>query len=115
MKNVVAWTNLGLLYLHHDDVELANEVLYRAQTLDPDHEAAWIGQALVATANNHDTEADAMFEHAIGLTASSVRRYAIYLHVHWFTFVIARYRSPICFKSVLSTAIHHRVRQGDAS
>lgn len=70
-KNVVAWTNLGLLYLHHNDVELANEVLYRAQTLDPDHEAAWIGQALVATANNHDTEADAMFEHAIGLTAST--------------------------------------------
>jgi superkiller protein 3 len=56
-------------------------VLYRAQTLDPDHAAAWIGQALVASANNHDTEANAMFEHAVGLTANVVRRHTIYLYV----------------------------------
>ncbi|KAG6829553.1 hypothetical protein H0H92_004222 [Tricholoma furcatifolium] len=67
-KNAVAWTSLGLLYLHHDDVELANEALYRAQTLDPDYAVAWIGQALVAMRNGHEVEAAAMFEHAIGLT-----------------------------------------------
>ncbi|KAG6908388.1 hypothetical protein DXG01_004817 [Tephrocybe rancida] len=66
-KNVTVWTNLGLLYLHYDDTELANEALYRAQTLDPDYAVAWIGQALVATRNGHGTEAAAMFEHAIGL------------------------------------------------
>jgi len=56
-------------------------VLYRAQTLDPDHAAAWIGQALVAAANGHDPEADAMFEHAVGLTANTVRCHTIYLFV----------------------------------
>ncbi|KAG6854057.1 hypothetical protein C0991_011035 [Blastosporella zonata] len=66
-KNVTAWSSLGLLYLHHDDTELANEALYRAQTLDPDYAVAWIGQALVATRNGHNIEAAAMFEHAIGL------------------------------------------------
>lgn len=71
-KDVVTWTNLGLLYLHHNDVELANEALYRAQTLDPDYAIAWIGQALVATANGHESEAAAMFEHAVGLTANVV-------------------------------------------
>ncbi|KAF8070280.1 TPR-like protein [Lyophyllum atratum] len=66
-KNAATWTKLGLLYLYHSDVELANESLYRAQTLDPDYAVAWIGQALVAIENGHDTEATAMFEHAVGL------------------------------------------------
>ena len=69
---MVTWTNLGLLYLYHDDLQLANEALYRAQTLDPDYTVAWAGQGLVATANGHDTEARAMFEHAVGLTADVV-------------------------------------------
>ncbi|KAG5653623.1 hypothetical protein H0H81_011849 [Sphagnurus paluster] len=69
-KNVSTWTNLGLLYLYHDDIELANEVLYRSQTLDPDYALAWIGQALVATANGHHAEATAMFEHVVGLSSN---------------------------------------------
>ncbi|KAH0589327.1 hypothetical protein H2248_005088 [Termitomyces sp. 'cryptogamus'] len=68
LKNVAAWTSLGLLYLHYNDTELANEALYRAQTLDPDYAVAWIGQALVATRNGHNVEAAALLEHAIGLT-----------------------------------------------
>ncbi|KAH9947609.1 TPR-like protein [Amylocystis lapponica] len=67
-KNVVTWTNLGLFYLHHGDVELANEAFYKAQTLDPDYALAWVGQGLVATANGHETEATALFEHAVGLS-----------------------------------------------
>ncbi|KAG5646300.1 hypothetical protein DXG03_003897 [Asterophora parasitica] len=67
-KNASTWTSLGLLCLHYEDLELANESLYRAQTLDPDYAVAWLGQALVATANGHDNEATAMFEHAVGLT-----------------------------------------------
>lgn len=69
-KNVVTWTNLGLLYLHHNDLELANQALFRAQTLDPDYALAWIGQALVATANEHDIDAKTLLEHAVSLTAS---------------------------------------------
>ncbi|KAF5386053.1 hypothetical protein D9615_002427 [Tricholomella constricta] len=67
-KKASTWASFGLLCLYHNDLELANESLYRAQTLDPDYAVAWIGQALVATANGHDTEATAMFEHAVGLT-----------------------------------------------
>lgn len=63
-----------MLYLHHSDVDLANEALYRAQTLDPDYAVAWIGQALVATRNGHVKEAVAMFEHAVTLTASVVSK-----------------------------------------
>jgi superkiller protein 3 len=69
---VVAWANLGLLYLYHDDLELANEALRRAQVLDPDYTLAWVGQALVATANGHDTDARTLLEHAVSLTADVV-------------------------------------------
>jgi superkiller protein 3 len=73
LQNVVTWVNLGLLYLHHDDLELANEALYRAQTLDPDYTLAWVGQGLVATANGHHVDAKALFEHAVTLAANVVR------------------------------------------
>ncbi|KAI0633616.1 TPR-like protein [Trametes polyzona] len=69
-KNAGTWTNLGLFYLHHEDAELANEAFYKAQTLDPDYALAWVGQGLVATANGHDREARALFEHATTLTAT---------------------------------------------
>jgi superkiller protein 3 len=72
LQNVVTWTNLGVLYLHHNDLELANETLYRAQVLDPDYTVAWMGQGLVATANGHDREARSLFEHAVSLTADVV-------------------------------------------
>ncbi|EGN99549.1 hypothetical protein SERLA73DRAFT_159810 [Serpula lacrymans var. lacrymans S7.3] len=67
-KSVITWTNLGLLYLYRNDLELANEALYRAQTLDPDYTTAWVGQALVATANGHETDARALLEHTVTLT-----------------------------------------------
>ncbi|KAF8557962.1 superkiller protein 3 [Imleria badia] len=68
-KNVVAWANLGLLYLYHDDLELANEALLRAQILDPDYTLAWVGQAMVAATNGHDADARGLLEHAVGLSA----------------------------------------------
>lgn len=71
-QNVVTWTNLGLLYYHHGDLELANEALYRAQVTDPDYSLAWLGQALVATANKHDLEAQTVLTHATTLTSSLV-------------------------------------------
>ncbi len=71
-QNTATWTHLGLLYLYHNDIELANEALYRAQTLDPDYTLAWVGQALVATANGHESDAKALLEHAVGLASSVV-------------------------------------------
>ncbi|KAI0915649.1 hypothetical protein AcW1_003803 [Taiwanofungus camphoratus] len=68
-KNAMTWTNLGLLYLHNNNSELANEAFYKAQTLDPDYALAWVGQGLVATFNGPSPEARALFEHAVGLTA----------------------------------------------
>lgn len=71
-KNVVAWTNIGLLYFHHGDLELANEALHKAQTLDPDYALVWVGQGLVAIAQGQELEAKALFEHAVGLPADGV-------------------------------------------
>ncbi|KAG1745363.1 superkiller protein 3 [Suillus paluster] len=68
-KNVVAWTKIGLLYLYHNDMELATQAFMKAQTLDPDHTLAWIGQALIATANGHEAEARTLLEHAVSMTA----------------------------------------------
>ena len=59
-----------MFYLQHEDVELANQAFYKAQTLDPDYALAWVGQGLVATANQHHRDASALFEHATSLTAA---------------------------------------------
>ncbi|KXN90207.1 Superkiller protein 3 [Leucoagaricus sp. SymC.cos] len=69
-KNVVTWTNLGFLYYHHADLELANEAFFKAQVTDPDYSLAWLGQALVATANGHDLDAQTLLTHATTLTSS---------------------------------------------
>ncbi|KAJ7675089.1 superkiller protein 3 SKI3 [Mycena rosella] len=69
-KNAMSWTNLGLLYLHQDDLELANQALFRAQTLDPECTTAWVGQALVATANGHHLDSTTLFEHAVTLSSA---------------------------------------------
>ncbi|KIY73049.1 superkiller protein 3 [Cylindrobasidium torrendii FP15055 ss-10] len=69
-KNASIWANLGLLYLYHSDLDLANEALLRAQTIDPDNTLAWVGQALVAASNGHDRDARALLEHAVGLLSS---------------------------------------------
>ncbi len=71
-KSAVGWTNLGLLYLHHGDVELANESLIKAQTVDPDYGRAWVGQALVAKHFGDERASRVLFEHAVGLTEGSL-------------------------------------------
>lgn len=77
VQNSATWTNLGLLCLQHGDLELANEALYKAQILDPDYTLAWVGQGLVATANGHDTDARALFEHiSTSLPATVVSDFA---------------------------------------
>jgi superkiller protein 3 len=73
-QSVVAWANLGLLYLYHNDLELANEALLRARILDPDYTPAWVGQAMVAATNGHNADARRLLEHAVGLSADVVGR-----------------------------------------
>ncbi|KAJ4468236.1 TPR-like protein [Lentinula aciculospora] len=66
-KNAGTWTNLGLLFYHHNDFELANETFYRAQSADPDCTLAWFGQALVAITSGHTSGATSILEHAVTL------------------------------------------------
>ncbi|XP_066196026.1 superkiller complex protein 3 [Sylvia atricapilla] len=54
--NVVAWTNLGVLYLVTGNIEQAHEAFKVAQSLDPSYLLCWIGQALIAeTIGSYDT------------------------------------------------------------
>ncbi|KAJ2399905.1 Superkiller protein 3, partial [Coemansia sp. RSA 2559] len=44
----IPWANLGYLYMHHGDIELANKAFSKAQTVDPEFTPGWIGQAIIA-------------------------------------------------------------------
>ena len=70
------------MYLYHSDIELANEAFYKAQVLDPDFAAAWVGQGLVAVLNDHQREALALFEHATGLAVPAVSALSRMPHCH---------------------------------
>uniref|UniRef100_A0A8C8VLU8 Tetratricopeptide repeat domain 37 n=1 Tax=Pelusios castaneus TaxID=367368 RepID=A0A8C8VLU8_9SAUR len=48
--NVVAWTNLGVLYLATENIQQAHEAFKIAQSLEPSYLMCWIGQALIAEA-----------------------------------------------------------------
>jgi superkiller protein 3 len=74
-KNPSTWVKLGLLYLYHGDVELANEAMYRAQVLDPDNTLAWVGQFLIATTNGDTSDASLLLEHAVSLPTPVVSRH----------------------------------------
>ncbi|KAG1721849.1 hypothetical protein EDB19DRAFT_1959977 [Suillus lakei] len=45
------------------------DCITKAQTLDPDHTLAWIGQALIATANGLEADARTLLEHAVSMIA----------------------------------------------
>ncbi|KAG9354326.1 hypothetical protein JZ751_001031 [Albula glossodonta] len=47
-NNVIAWTNLGALYLKKENIELSHEAFKVAQSLEPLYVSCWIGQALIA-------------------------------------------------------------------
>lgn len=49
-NNVAAWTNLGVLYIANENIELAHEAFKVAQSLEPSYVTCWIGQALIAEA-----------------------------------------------------------------
>ncbi|GEM07180.1 hypothetical protein Rt10032_c02g1197 [Rhodotorula toruloides] len=66
-RSAVPWTNLGLFYLVHGDEELADQAFLKAQVLDPDWAAAWVGQSTLADMAGHAVEASVLLEHAVSL------------------------------------------------
>ncbi|KAM0791144.1 hypothetical protein ACM66B_005630 [Microbotryomycetes sp. NB124-2] len=70
-RSAVPWTNLGLFYLIHGDDDLANQAFLKAQVIDSDWAAAWVGQATLADMANHAAEANMLLEHAVSLGATT--------------------------------------------
>lgn len=70
-RTAVPWTNLGLFYLVQGDDDLANQALLKAQVIDPDWAAAWVGQATLADMAGHAAEANVLLEHAFSLGATT--------------------------------------------
>ncbi|GJN90635.1 hypothetical protein Rhopal_003647-T1 [Rhodotorula paludigena] len=66
-RSAIPWTNLGLFYLVHGDEDLANQSFLKAQVLDPEWAAAWVGQATLADLAGHAVEASVLLEHAFSL------------------------------------------------
>lgn len=85
-RSVQAWTNLGALYLLHNDIQLANEAFTRAQSTDPDYSQAWVGQGLLALLYGDKKEARGLFEHAFDISNSAAvlpkRQYTLTLFDH---------------------------------
>ncbi|BFY97470.1 hypothetical protein BsWGS_00510 [Bradybaena similaris] len=65
-SNVIAWTNLGTLYLSKGEIELAHDAFKTAQSVDPTYMACWIGQALIAEKIGHEEAMD-LFRHTTEL------------------------------------------------
>jgi superkiller protein 3 len=78
---VFNWNNLGFLYLHHSDYELASESFTRAQTLDPDNAVSWIGQALLRSITGLESEAQELLAYAITLNPTKVQKCSNLLQV----------------------------------
>uniref|UniRef100_A0AAR2J8L1 Tetratricopeptide repeat domain 37 n=1 Tax=Pygocentrus nattereri TaxID=42514 RepID=A0AAR2J8L1_PYGNA len=79
-QNVVAWTNLGTLYLKKGNIELAHEAFKIAQSLEPLYVNCWIGQALIAeTVGSYDTMD--LFRHTTELSTHTegVKGYAYWV------------------------------------
>lgn len=70
-RNPKAWTNLGALYLYHNDYELAHLAFSKAQSSDPDYSHAWVGEGIVALLTGHAEEALLHFTHAFEISESS--------------------------------------------
>ncbi|KAJ5886770.1 uncharacterized protein N7473_009444 [Penicillium subrubescens] len=85
-RSAQVWTNLGALYLLHNDIQLANEAFTRAQSTDPDYAQAWVGQGFLALLYGDSNEARGLFEHAFDISNSSSmlpkRQYSLTLFDH---------------------------------
>ncbi|KAL9587646.1 MAG: hypothetical protein Q9212_000100 [Teloschistes hypoglaucus] len=70
-KNARVWTNLGIFYLIEGDIQLANDSFARAQSVDPDHAQAWLGQGLLAAQLGESNESRTLFTHAFTISNAS--------------------------------------------
>lgn len=67
-KNSRVWTNLGMLYLLQNDIELASKAFTRSQSVDPEYVYSWIGQGLVSVISGEFETAQELFEHAFEIS-----------------------------------------------
>jgi superkiller protein 3 len=101
-KDPVVWTNLGYLYLHIDDRELANECFLKSQIMDPDYARAWFGQGVLAEKDGQGEQAVSLFAHAVTLSAGSLLEADLALAIQAF----ARFGNPTTRDT---TALHQPV------
>lgn len=81
-KSALPWTNLGMLYLHHGDYELAERAFLRAQTLDPAWAPCWLGRAIVLADQHTDARLSrSLFHHAASLSHGALLE-ADYAYAH---------------------------------
>ncbi|CAO1635800.1 unnamed protein product [Jaminaea pallidilutea] len=72
VNDPVPWCNLGLLYLKHQNTELAAQCFVQAQTLDPEHPVAWFGQALLASHYGDHLSAKTLCAHAVEVSGGAL-------------------------------------------
>uniref|UniRef100_A0A182JS18 Tetratricopeptide repeat protein 37 n=1 Tax=Anopheles christyi TaxID=43041 RepID=A0A182JS18_9DIPT len=75
-----AWSNLGVLYLSHGPLGLANKAFGLAQQCDTTFINAWIGQAMIAERVGQMDEAMDLFRHC---TQLGYHREAALGYAHW--------------------------------
>uniref|UniRef100_A0A182QN41 Tetratricopeptide repeat protein 37 n=1 Tax=Anopheles farauti TaxID=69004 RepID=A0A182QN41_9DIPT len=80
-----AWNNLGVLYLKHGPLGLANKAFGRAQQCDTTFMNAWIGQALIAECCGQMDEAMDLFRHC---TQLGYHRESSIGYAHWVCSVV---------------------------
>ncbi|XP_055938713.1 SKI3 subunit of superkiller complex protein-like [Argiope bruennichi] len=64
--NAETWTNLGVLYLEKENIELAHLAFKMAQSAEPTYPLSWIGQAFIADKVKHSETVD-LYRHATTL------------------------------------------------
>ncbi|KAF3902902.1 hypothetical protein AA313_de0209086 [Arthrobotrys entomopaga] len=114
-KSARIWTNLGTLYMLHEDYQLANEAFTRGQSADPDYSHAWVGQGLVALVTGQTDEAPGLFEHAFQLSASESHSTLVKTQFASTTFdvLLKQHRTDSSLTSLLSPmfAAHQLIQQ----
>jgi superkiller protein 3 len=80
-KTFTSWSNLGIFYLIHGDIQLANKAFGRAQQSDVSFLNAWIGQSVIAELINEKDEAMDLLRHCtqLGFHHESSIGYANYV------------------------------------